>query len=232
MIGIYKITSPSGRIYIGQSKNINKRFNRYLNKKCKGQPKIYNSFIKYGVENHKFETIEECLFEQLNIRERYWQDYYDVLGENGLNCLLTKTDLLPKVISNETIKKMSDSHIGNQSNLGNKHSEESKLKMSKSHLGKPISEELKMKLLKCHLGKKMPEHVKKAISISNMGKKASKETKLKQTLIRCNVILDVYSGVYYYGIQDLSLNLGINHGVLKRGITNKLDKFNRYIITK
>lgn len=29
LIGIYKITSPTDRIYIGQSKDINKRFNSY-----------------------------------------------------------------------------------------------------------------------------------------------------------------------------------------------------------
>lgn len=31
MIGIYKITSPSGKIYIGSSLNINKRINYFLN---------------------------------------------------------------------------------------------------------------------------------------------------------------------------------------------------------
>ena len=30
IMGIYKITSPSGKIYIGSSKNINKRWKDYL----------------------------------------------------------------------------------------------------------------------------------------------------------------------------------------------------------
>lgn len=42
--GIYKITSPSGRIYIGSSKNIRRRFYSYKNLHCKDQPKLYNSF--------------------------------------------------------------------------------------------------------------------------------------------------------------------------------------------
>lgn len=33
MVGIYKITSPTNKIYIGQSKNIRKRFNNYQNLK-------------------------------------------------------------------------------------------------------------------------------------------------------------------------------------------------------
>lgn len=75
-IGIYKITSPSGKIYIGQSINIIKRFKNYKCLSCKDQPIIFNSFKKYGVENHIFEIIEECAVEQLNEREIYWKQYY------------------------------------------------------------------------------------------------------------------------------------------------------------
>jgi len=57
--GIYKITSPKGRIYIGQSKNINSRINRYKKLQCcKTQLFLYRSFLKYRVENHKFEIID------------------------------------------------------------------------------------------------------------------------------------------------------------------------------
>ena len=92
MIGIYKITSPSGKIYIGQSQNIEKR-KYYYQKKCsKSQPKLHNSILKYGFENHKFEIVEECDVELLNERERFYQDLYNVLSDNGLNLCLTKTN--------------------------------------------------------------------------------------------------------------------------------------------
>jgi hypothetical protein len=91
MIGIYKITSPSGKIYIGQSINIKNRFNQYKRLySVKNQPKLYDSFKEYGINNHIFEIIQECNIELLNEQERYWQDFYDVL-ENGLNSILTKT---------------------------------------------------------------------------------------------------------------------------------------------
>ena len=49
MIGIYKITSPNNKVYIGQSVDIEKRLKRYKNLNCKKQSKIYNSLNKYGV---------------------------------------------------------------------------------------------------------------------------------------------------------------------------------------
>ena len=89
MIGIYKITSPSNRVYVGQSINIKKRFTDYKYLKI-NQTKIFYSIKKYGYENHKFEVIEQCSVDLLNERERYWQDFYNSV-ELGLNCKLTKT---------------------------------------------------------------------------------------------------------------------------------------------
>lgn len=140
MIGIYKITSPSGKIYIGQSIDIKYRFSYYYRGECKNQIRLYNSFLKYGVINHNFEIIEECEIDQLNNQERYWQDYYDVIGENGLNCILTATDSKHVKVSDETKLKMS------LAQKGRKHSKETKLKMSTSQKGKKRSEESKIKM--------------------------------------------------------------------------------------
>ncbi len=57
MIGIYKITSPSGRIYIGQSRDIQKRKKCYTPGRCKNQKLINNSLRKYGYKNHLFEIV-------------------------------------------------------------------------------------------------------------------------------------------------------------------------------
>jgi group I intron endonuclease len=86
MIGIYKITSPSGKVYIGLSKNIEKRWRGYSTKKktMPQQRKLYYSFKKYGVENHKFEVLEECKFEELVEKEIYYIKKYDSV-EKGLN---------------------------------------------------------------------------------------------------------------------------------------------------
>jgi group I intron endonuclease len=88
IIGIYKITSPSGKIYIGQSTNINKRWKLHIGMYFShGINKIKRSLLKYGPENHIFEIIEECTLEQLNEREIYWINYYNSVKE-GLNISL------------------------------------------------------------------------------------------------------------------------------------------------
>ena len=74
-IGIYKITSPTGKIYVGQSINIEKRWKGHKNYNGIG-PKLKNSYNSHGFENHIKETIEECNLDQLNEREVYWKKYY------------------------------------------------------------------------------------------------------------------------------------------------------------
>ena len=90
MIGIYKITNPVGKVYIGQSVNIESRWEQYRKYMGNGQPRLHSSLKEYGAGSHTFEVIEECLQVHLDERERYWQDYYNVL-EEGLNLKLTKT---------------------------------------------------------------------------------------------------------------------------------------------
>ena len=85
MIGVYKITSPSNRVYIGSSKNINVRFAQYHRYHCVGQRKLFNSFKKYGVENHKFEIVCECDLSDIFLKEEYYIDFYDSV-KKGLNC--------------------------------------------------------------------------------------------------------------------------------------------------
>lgn len=106
MTGIYKITSPSGKIYIGQSINIERRFSQYKYLKCKKQTILYRSLVKYGVENHNFEIICKCSLSELNDKERYYQEFFDCTGEKGLNCRLTKSSDKSGKISYSTRLKM------------------------------------------------------------------------------------------------------------------------------
>lgn len=77
-VGIYKITNLcNGKCYIGQSRNIYKRWNNhksdaYNASNNKYNYPLYRAFRKYGLINFQFEIIEECLIEELNNREVYW----------------------------------------------------------------------------------------------------------------------------------------------------------------
>lgn len=161
MVGIYKITSPSGRIYIGQTVNIYSRIHNYekLESKVKGQTRLYNSLLKYGFDNHKFEFIEECNEKDLNYWERYYQDKYNVIGKNGLNCRLTKCD-----------------------DRSGRLSEETKLKISNSLTGKTMSEENKQKLIIRNTGCIFSIERKNKIREKAIGRKPSEETKAKMKL--------------------------------------------------
>jgi len=173
-IGIYKITNPFGKIYIGQSRDIKRRFDHYRWLHCKGQRKLYRSLKKYGVNSHKFEVIVSCEIDELNKLERFYQDFYNCCDRNvGLNCVLTKTDLLPVFVSKETRDRKRVSMTGKtwpeESKLRVRamhrkwnHSNEAKLKIGIFHKGRIVSDETK---LKCS---KNSSHNRNVINIDTM----------------------------------------------------------------
>lgn len=155
MIGIYKITNPKGKIYIGQAQNINIRWKySYKNLTCTQQPKLYNSLKKYGFENHIFEILEECSLEQLNKKEIYWKQFYlnQLSWKKVLFCNIYDSGGGPK--SEEHRKKIG---MGNK---GRKHSDETKQKMSQKAIGRKYSDDVKQKISLSKKGKKFPEHKK------------------------------------------------------------------------
>ena len=82
---IYLITNPDGLIYIGKAIDAKKRFKYYANLDCLNQKKLYESLIKYGIENHTIEILEYSLpKEELNEKEIYYIEKYDSF-RNGLN---------------------------------------------------------------------------------------------------------------------------------------------------
>ena len=85
MIGIYKITNPKGKIYIGQTWDLTNRENTYSRYNCKGQRKLYNSFKKYGWEQHIFEILKVCsddtIQTELDDLEIYYLQEAKKLGE-------------------------------------------------------------------------------------------------------------------------------------------------------
>ena len=84
--GIYCITNKiNNKKYIGQSKNIYKRWKQHKNKiKSNDNNYLYNAIRLYGLENFSFEIIEECSIDELNEREIYYINYFDSYN-NGYN---------------------------------------------------------------------------------------------------------------------------------------------------
>ena len=87
MVGIYKITNPKGKVYIGLSKDIKNRWESYRNRSGMSKnSSIKSSLDEYGYDNHKFEVVEEVNGDgkKLRERERYWIAQTNSLIE-GLN---------------------------------------------------------------------------------------------------------------------------------------------------
>lgn len=90
MKGIYKISFPNGKCYIGQSINLNRRLAEYKNWKrtTKGQTALYRAFCKYDFNETMFEIIEkfeDTTQQKLNELEILYIEKYNSLVPNGYN---------------------------------------------------------------------------------------------------------------------------------------------------
>lgn len=190
VIGIYKITSPNGCIYIGQSRDCKKREEHYRNNRVKNQPRISNSINKHGWESHKFEVIHECSEYFLNELEKFYIIFYDTFQtKHGMNLSEGGYEGYP---SEETRRKIS------LATKGKKVSEAQRLNMSISKKGKPnfklrgrkASLEARSNLRASHIGKKLTENQKLKISIALKGKKQiiSDEERLRRKLRATGVV--------------------------------------------
>jgi len=166
MLGIYKITSPTNKIYIGQSSNIESRKYGYQLYGAINQPKLHKSLKKYGWENHVFEIVhvlpEDVDQNVINIYEVfYWQQYKDLgfimlnikePGSNGKHSIKTK-------------KKIGASLLGEKNGNYKRHfSKEHRKKIGEK--SKSRSQDSNNKIKEAQLGNK-----------SRVGKKHSEETK-------------------------------------------------------
>ena len=95
-IGIYKITNKvNNKVYIGQSVDIFQRWKEHKSYAFCEKRECYNNHLycairKYGLENFKFQIIEECNKDELDVKEQYWIKYYDSINPNkGYNLVLS-----------------------------------------------------------------------------------------------------------------------------------------------
>lgn len=79
--GIYKITnSVNGMVYVGKSVDMRNRWMQHI-KRAVGVEKetqnlLYPAMREYGVWNFSFEVLEDCLKEDLNTKEKFYQEVY------------------------------------------------------------------------------------------------------------------------------------------------------------
>lgn len=132
MVGIYKVTNQiNGKIYVGQSVDIEARFRRHKSgpfneKDTSFHSHFYSAIRKYGLQNFVFEIVEECAQKDLDEREQYWIAHWDSYnpakgynetkggaGSHGLRTKLTGQEVkeIQHLLKNTTL---SQSDIGNK----------------------------------------------------------------------------------------------------------------------
>ncbi len=189
-IGIYKITSPSGKIYIGQSVNIKSRKNNYSKKMKKTiGPKLLHSLNKYSFEAHKFDIIQECPINELNQWEIHWKIYYlaQVQGDWNKVLFCDLYDLGGGPKSEETKRKIGLGNKGKTLSKEHKQILKDKSKNNKYALGNKFTYEQRQKITNakkghiCYQDPKRKEKISEKNKGLGLGIKKSNETKLKMS---------------------------------------------------
>lgn len=128
MIGIYRIyNTVNGKSYVGQSRNIKKRFVRHrtmLNANTHTNSVLQEEWIRYGADAFSFEHLEQCEIDLLDEKE---VEYINMLNSttdgNGYN--LTYGSSHPQKYTQTSISKMSFNNKGNGNPNYGKHLKES-----------------------------------------------------------------------------------------------------------
>lgn len=145
--GIYKITNPAGHVYIGQSIDCEKRKYQYRKRPASQQVKLYRSIKKYGWDAHTFEIVGYCepIPEWLDDMEKGFISLFNTFNtKQGMNLRLGGRG--GARFSDESRQRMSKSAKGKhisfetreamrRAQLGRKHPEEVKRKISEGQRG-------------------------------------------------------------------------------------------------
>lgn len=166
---IYKITSSSGRVYIGQSWNVKMRKATYASLHCKGQPTLFSSIAKHGWSQHTFEILHELpndvSQEVLNTYELAYYTQYKECGCNMMN--VREPNGSQGKLSESTKQKLKEATTAYYKNPVNR------LKTSEATKKAMQRPEVKAKLGVAKIGIKLSQKHRKNISDGLKGRKAT-----------------------------------------------------------
>ncbi len=169
---IYRLTSPSGKAYIGQTDNYQKRMRAHRNGTDKTCRAILNAIRYYGWESFRKERMEVGIPSSfVDFCERMYIHQCRTFSRNGYN--LTTGGGAHTEMSEESKMKNRLTHLG----MG--HTLETRQKISAALRGRKMSSEMRAKLRAANLGrKKTPEEIAKNAA-ANRGRKHTLETRAK-----------------------------------------------------
>ena len=203
--GIYLITNPLGRVYVGQTTNLFNRNSVYSKLACKDQPKIHNSLAKYGSENHNFLVLQYCETHELNDLERFYIKKFNSTDRiKGLNLTTGGQNYFQH--TPETRAKMSLAQLGNQKTKGRTASKEEIKKRSDKCRGQKRSAEVCARMSAAHKGVKLSkshtESMSKAFKFRN--------SKRVKNTITGEIFKSVYLAAEFYNLKKSTLAAKLN----------------------
>lgn len=198
---IYKYTSPSNKIYIGQTTNEIKRRNSFRNSENYGGVKIDNARKKYRHDNFKYEVVlrknylneEDATFD-LDLLETYYIAEYDSYN-NGYNSTFGGGGSMGYIVSEDTKQRLRKVRIGeNNPFYGMHHTEEAKRKMKHNYnyncnrkIGKNLSKESRENIRGKLKGIKRPNLYKAVVQIDKDTNEVIKQwDSIRQAALSCN----------------------------------------------
>jgi group I intron endonuclease len=126
-IGIYKLTAPNGKCYIGQSTNLERRKKEFF--KYGKSKKTYSLLLEqYPASQWEYKVLCTCPKSALDVCEIFYIDmhksadphygYNKTLGGKGmLGLSAEKNPMYGRKFSEESIKKMSEAHVGKKNHM-------------------------------------------------------------------------------------------------------------------
>lgn len=150
---IYRaVNKTNGKSYVGQTVgSLNKRKSEHISSALRNGNNMYFgcAIRKHGPDNFTWTTLHDDIttIEDLNQLEIFYIGYYDTF-ENGYNLTLGGGGSIGWIPSEETKRKISESHKGMY------HSKAAKKKMSIARKGKHFSKEHKRKISEANRGEK------------------------------------------------------------------------------
>jgi group I intron endonuclease len=185
---IYKITSPTGRVYVGKTTRLNDRISYYRNNNNKQQKIISSSIEKYGWDQHIFEVIDEAPVDKLNELEiKYIKElntfHYD--NPNGMNLTRGGEGLNGRKLSAETIALMVAKRTG----------------LKRSEATKKLMSELKKgKVPACTKNPKSEYFLQRARE-SSLGRIPSEDEIFKRKQARLNRLIEQHEAILQIDID-------------------------------
>lgn len=189
MVGVYKIVSPVGKVYIGQSWDISSRWRAYhRGYGSLSQRHLNRSFKKYGVRSHRFELLHvlPCDITQivLDTYEEVYMSFY-----------------------RECFELLNIREAGSRGRL----SQETKNRISEGNKGKVRSEEVKRKISEAKKGSvsprkgvRLPPEQVERIRLARLGTKMSPESSEKKRKATKGVKKGPFSPEHIQKLKDAS----------------------------